>query len=335
MAERWPTCGSRARRPTLGASPTSGSTTATRADRRRVERPRRLDPAAVLLDRRRRDLGPVRALPLSAPTGSTADPAVDWTSDGTAWAITIGHLRARRIGCVRTARPTTARPGRSRGRRRGRRPSRPRDHLGRPQPELALQDQIYVTWHHRRAGLRPPADCRRRAGLAGARCRSAAAETTGIGYRRRTSRPTRRRRLRLLAGRRRQPADPLREVDRRRRTFATPVRSRTTFATPAAALDPGGHRRNLARVYVSGGAYRTAAKDLVYAVWTDLSGESGCTTGGGPGAERGLDLQDAHLVQPLDRRRRDLVDTDEDQRPVRQERPVPLPRSASTRPTAG
>ena len=39
-----------------------------------------------------------------------------------------------------------------------------------------------------------------------------------------------------------------------------------------------------ARVFVSGGAYRTATKDLVYQVWPDLSGEAGCTTGAGPGA---------------------------------------------------
>src|SRR5262249_33896905 len=30
--------------------------------------------------------------------------------------------------------------------------------------------------------------------------------------------------------------------------------------------------------------YRTASKDLVYAIWTDLSGEPGCTSGLGPGS---------------------------------------------------
>ena len=51
-----------------------------------------------------------------------------------------------------------------------------------------------------------------------------------------------------------------------------------------------------ARVFMSGGAYRTATKDLVYAVWPDLSGEAGCTTGAGPGVQRGVDLQNSNLV---------------------------------------
>ncbi len=33
-----------------------------------------------------------------------------------------------------------------------------------------------------------------------------------------------------------------------------------------------------ALIYVAGGAYRTATKNNVYATWTDLSGETGCTT---------------------------------------------------------
>ena len=31
-------------------------------------------------------------------------------------------------------------------------------------------------------------------------------------------------------------------------------------------------------IYISGGAYRTATKNLVYASWTDLSGVAGCTS---------------------------------------------------------
>ena len=60
----------------------------------------------------------------------------------------------------------------------------------------------------------------------------------------------------------------------------------TTFATTRRLAIPAGSSRNL-RVYISAGAYRTATKDLVYAVWTDLSGEAGCTTGGGPGTSTG------------------------------------------------
>ncbi len=47
---------------------------------------------------------------------------------------------------------------------------------------------------------------------------------------------------------------------------------------------------------------------MVYASWTDLTGAAGCTSAANePGIERRLDLQDAHLVLPLDRRRHHLV----------------------------
>jgi hypothetical protein len=69
-------------------------------------------------------------------------------------------------------------------------------------------------------------------------------------------------------------------------TFSAPQVIATTFATTRRLAIPAGSSRNL-RVYISAGAYRTATKDLVYAVWTDLSGESGCTTGGGPGSSTG------------------------------------------------
>jgi hypothetical protein len=45
-----------------------------------------------------------------------------------------------------------------------------------------------------------------------------------------------------------------------------------------------------ALVYVSAGAYRTAAKNLVYASWTDLSGAAGCNS---PGNEPGANTASA------------------------------------------
>jgi hypothetical protein len=67
-------------------------------------------------------------------------------------------------------------------------------------------------------------------------------------------------------------------------SFGAPVTVATVFASQrqiSIPADTTPHR--MARVYVSGGAYRTGSKDLVYAVWTDLSGEPGCTSGLGPG----------------------------------------------------
>lgn len=65
--------------------------------------------------------------------------------------------------------------------------------------------------------------------------------------------------------------------------FTAPVVIANTFATTRRLAIPAASSRSL-RVYISAGAYRTATKDMVYAVWSDLSGDAGCTTGGGPGA---------------------------------------------------
>ncbi len=58
-------------------------------------------------------------------------------------------------------------------------------------------------------------------------------------------------------------------------TFGTPVQIATTYDSFDIGVPSFAGRRAL--IYVSAGAYRTAAKNLVYASWTDLSGETGCT----------------------------------------------------------
>src|SRR5215210_3940964 len=60
-------------------------------------------------------------------------------------------------------------------------------------------------------------------------------------------------------------------------SFAAPVTiAGPTFASFDIGVPAFASRRAL--IYISGGAYRTAAKDLVYAIWTDLTGEPNCTT---------------------------------------------------------
>jgi hypothetical protein len=58
-------------------------------------------------------------------------------------------------------------------------------------------------------------------------------------------------------------------------SYGTPVQIATTYDNYDIGVPSFNSRRAL--VYVSGGAYRTAIKNLVYACWTDLSGNSGCT----------------------------------------------------------
>ena len=60
-------------------------------------------------------------------------------------------------------------------------------------------------------------------------------------------------------------------------SYATPVIITTTFASFDIGVPSFNNRRIL--VYVTGGAYRTATKNNVYAAWADLSGDTGCTTG--------------------------------------------------------
>lgn len=59
-------------------------------------------------------------------------------------------------------------------------------------------------------------------------------------------------------------------------SYGTPVKLATTYDSYDIGVPAFNGRRIL--IYVTAGAYRTASKDLVYALWTDLSGETGCTT---------------------------------------------------------
>jgi hypothetical protein len=65
-------------------------------------------------------------------------------------------------------------------------------------------------------------------------------------------------------------------------TFGAPVSIASTIGAFQIGVPAQDGRRVL--IYLSGGAYRTATENLVYAVWTDLAGGVGCnTTGSEPG----------------------------------------------------
>jgi hypothetical protein len=71
-------------------------------------------------------------------------------------------------------------------------------------------------------------------------------------------------------------------------SFAQPVTITTTYGAFTIGVPSFASRKAL--IYPSGGAFRTAAKNLVYAAWADLSGESGCTT---PGDAPGTNVDSA------------------------------------------
>ncbi len=58
-------------------------------------------------------------------------------------------------------------------------------------------------------------------------------------------------------------------------SYGTPVQVAATIDSYDIGVPSFNGRRAL--IYVSGGAYRTTTKNLVYATWTDLTGEVGCT----------------------------------------------------------
>jgi hypothetical protein len=60
-------------------------------------------------------------------------------------------------------------------------------------------------------------------------------------------------------------------------SFATPVKVVTTYDSYDIGVPAMASRRML--LYVSGAAYRNGSTNNVYALWADLSGDSGCTTG--------------------------------------------------------
>src|SRR5262249_15774497 len=66
-------------------------------------------------------------------------------------------------------------------------------------------------------------------------------------------------------------------------TFGAPMTIARTFGAFQIAIPADDFRKAL--IYISGGAFRTVSKDLVYAMWTDLSGDVGCTSGPGPGSD--------------------------------------------------
>ncbi len=220
------------------------------------------------------------SLPLAAGDSFHSDPAVDWTSDGTAWAITIGLSGGgNRLRCYKSTDGGASWTFDST-------PSAAQTNADREimwvdhSHTSPYKDQIYVTWHN---GV--PGFVARRTTGPGAAWQSpvqvSGAETTGaaLGGDIKTNRfgdlfvfwpdGDGSHKLRLA-----------KSTDGGA-TFGAPIDMATIFASTRKLSIPADSGR-MARVSISAGAYRTTTKDLVYAVWPDLSGDPGCTSGLGP-----------------------------------------------------
>ncbi|HEY4572928.1 MAG TPA: sialidase family protein, partial [Thermoanaerobaculia bacterium] len=211
-----------------------------------------------------------------------SDPTVEWTSDGTAWATTIGinssgnvlHMRAYKStdnGATWTFDATFS----------GSQTSTDKQIIWVDHSATSpFKDNLYVIWHD---GF--PAYMNRRTGPAGSwqtpiQVSGAESSGTAIGADVKTNAfgdvfgfwPTTGNQKVFVV-----------KSTNGGASYGMPVQIATTFGSFDIGIPSMNSRRAL--IYVSAGAYRTAGKNLVYASWTDLSGATGCNTPGNePGA---------------------------------------------------
>jgi hypothetical protein len=214
-------------------------------------------------------------LPLVTGDSFHSDPTVDWTSDGTAWSTTIGingsgtTLKMRAYKSTNGGATWTFDNTFSSTQTNTDKQIMWVDHSA----TSAFKNYIYVCWHNGN-----PAFVNRRTGPAGAwgtpiQVSSTETSGTAIGCDVKTN----------------SSGDAFAfwpATTNRRILVAKSTNGGTSWGAPvivATAKDgydigvPSFNSRR-ALIYVSGGAYRTATKNLVYATWTDLTGATGCTS---------------------------------------------------------
>lgn len=217
-------------------------------------------------------------LPLTAPDTSHSDPTADWTNDGRAWSSTLGiqvaNLRLRNYvstdnGATWTLEAT---------------PSGTQTNVDKQMvwvdhsASSPFFGQMYAIWHNGSPAIMN----RRTAGVGGTWLTTPLTVSTGdgasgtrIGNDVKTNSfgdvfgfypSTTNRGLYVV-----------KSTDGGN-TFGTAVLISNTFDGFDTGIPSFNSRRAL--IYLSGGAYRTAIKNNVYASWTDLSGDAGCTAAG-------------------------------------------------------
>lgn len=227
------------------------------------------------------------SLPLISGDVFHSDPAVDWTSDGTAWSITIGidstvsilkmhAYKSSDGGATWTFDATFS--GVQTNADKG---MMWIDHS----PSSLFKDNIYTIWHDG-----APVFVNRRVASTGTwqvpmQVSDAATIGTGIGGDIKTNSSGE-----VFAF---WPDTGSRNLFVAKSTnggavFAAPVAIATTLGSFDIGVPAFAFRRAL--IYVTAGAYRTTTKNLVYAVWLDLAGGAGCNT---PGNEPGTNVLSA------------------------------------------
>lgn len=212
-------------------------------------------------------------LPFTDKDSFHSDPTVDWTSDGTAWSTTIGivgnTLKMRSYKSTNGGQTWTFDNTFSGSQRATDKQIMWVDHS----VTSPFANYIYVCWHNGN-----PAYANRRTGPAGAwgtpiQVSGSESSGTAIGCDVKTNAngdafvfwPTTTNRRIVVA-----------KSTNGGTSWGTPKVIATSFDGYDIGVPSFNSRRAL--IYTSGGAYRTATKNLVYVSWVDLTGASGCTS---------------------------------------------------------
>jgi hypothetical protein len=222
------------------------------------------------------------SLPLAGGDSFHSDPTVDWTSDGTAWSITIGivggtlRLRAYKStdgGATWLFDNTLS----------GTQTSTDKEMIWVDHSDTSPhKDNLYAIWHNNN-----PVFINRRTGPGGSwqtPVQVSHAETTGTGIGGDVKTNSAGDVFGFWPDTGTSKLWVVKSTDGGA-TYGTPVRIATGFDSYDIGVPAMDSRRAL--VYISGGTYRTADKNLVYATWTDLTGATGCTV---PANEPGTNL---------------------------------------------
>ncbi len=202
-----------------------------------------------------------------------SDPTIDWTSDGTAWSITIGidafvttlELRAYKStdhGATWTFDATLS----------GSQSFTDKEMLwGDHSNTSPYKDNLYVIWHDDA----PVFIGRRSGGSWQAPVQVSGAETTGTGI----GGDVKTNRSGVVFGT--WPDTGSQKIWTVRSTnggasFTAPVKVANTFGSFDIGIPADSSRRAL--IYASTGTYQDFSHNAVYVTWNDLSGEPGCTT---------------------------------------------------------
>ncbi len=212
-------------------------------------------------------------LPAYSTDAFNSDPTVDWTSDGTAWSSTMGINSAGTVLMVRMFKSTDqGRTWTFDGTISGTQTNTDKQMVWVDHSATSpYKDNIYAIWHN---GNPVYMNRRNSTGWLSSPVLVSGSQTTGtgIGSDVKTNSygdvfgmwpDTGSRGLYVV------------KSTNGGTSYGTPVKLATTYDSYDIGVPAFNGRRIL--IYVTAGAYRTATKNLVYAVWTDLSGETGCT----------------------------------------------------------